>query len=71
MKLNVKKHLPFSVILGKVVEEEERCLLRTESGDSGGIIKSWTAVKHFTNYKKKTQAQTTRHNDNDIHSQLF
>lgn len=44
----MQKHLPFSVTLVKVVEEEERCFLRTESGDSDGIIKSWTAVKRIT-----------------------
>lgn len=36
----MQKNLPFSVILGKAVDEDERCLLRRESGDSGGIIKS-------------------------------
>lgn len=41
----MQNHLPFSVILGKVAEDEERCLFRRESGDSGRIIKSWTAVK--------------------------
>lgn len=51
--------MPFSVILGKVVEEEERCLLRTESGDSGGIIKSWTAVKHITNSSREKENKGT------------
>lgn len=64
----MQKHLPFSVTLAKVVEEEERCLHRTESGDSGGIIKSWTAVKRIT---KGSREKENRHRRSDTIIMIF